>query len=64
MEKIDELNLSARAYNVLRRAGITTIEELKSLSRDELIRIRNMSQKTLKEIIEKMEICTGENKGG
>ena len=57
MKNIDDLNLSARAYNVLRRAGITTIEELKSLSRDELIRIRNMSQKTLKEIIEKMDIC-------
>lgn len=55
MKNIDDLNLSPRAYNVLRRAGITTIEELKSLSRDELIRFRNMSQKTLKEIMGKLE---------
>ena len=55
MKSIDVLELSVRTYNVLRRAGITTIDELLQKDRDELIRIRNLSKKTLEEITMKLE---------
>lgn len=50
--KIDELGLAitTRTYNILLRAGITTTEEIKEKSDDDLKRIRNMSEKCYKEI--------------
>lgn len=52
--KIEELGLSARAYNVLKRAGIDTVEQLQRTSDDDLKRIRNMGIHTMKEIREKV----------
>lgn len=53
--KIEELGLSARAYNVLKRARIDTVEQLQQLSDEDLLRLRNMGVSTLKEIREKVE---------
>lgn len=47
---IDELGLSVRSYNCLRRAGIATVEELVELSDEELTHIRNMGRKSVNEI--------------
>ena len=47
---IDKLGLTVRTYNILLRAGITTTEEIKEKSDDDLKRIRNMSEKCYKEI--------------
>lgn len=55
IKNIDDLCLSVRTYNVLRRAGITTVDELLQKDRNELIRIRGMSKKTLEEITVKLE---------
>lgn len=55
MKSIDVLEVSTRTYNVLRRAGITTVDELLQKDRNELIRIRGMSKKTLEEIMAKLE---------
>lgn len=52
--KIEELGLSARAYNVLKRARIDTVEQLQQLSDDDLLCFRNMGVGTLKEIREKV----------
>lgn len=53
--KIEELGLSARAYNVLKRARIDTVEQLQQLSDDDLLCLRNMGVGTVKEIREKEE---------
>lgn len=52
--KIEELDLSVRAYNCLRRARIDTVEQLQQLSDDDLLRIRNMGASTVREIREKV----------
>lgn len=52
--KIEDLGLSARAYNVLRRARIDTVEQLQQLSDDDLLCFRNMGVSTVKEIREKV----------
>lgn len=52
--KIEELGLSARAYNVLKRGRIDTVEQLQQLSDDDLLCFRNMGVGTLKEIREKV----------
>ena len=54
MMKIEELNLSVRAYNVLKRAGINTVEQICEYSAWELSRLRNMGAKTLEEIRDKV----------
>jgi DNA-directed RNA polymerase subunit alpha len=57
-EPIEELNLSVRAYNCLKRAGITRVGEvLVRLQRgeDELLVIRNFGRKSLDELVEKLE---------
>lgn len=52
---IDELCLSIRSYGALRRAGITTIGELMNYTTEDLQSIRNMSHKSLAEVIESVE---------
>ena len=52
--KIEELDLSPRAYNVLKRANINTVEEICEYSAWELSRLRNMGSKTLEEIRDKV----------
>lgn len=51
---IADLDLSVRAYNCLRRARINTIGELAKKSVTDLMKVRNLGRKCLKEIIEKL----------
>lgn len=52
---IDELELSVRSYNCLKRAGINTVGELCSKTMDDLMKVRNMGRKSLDEILEKLD---------
>lgn len=52
--KIEDLGLSVRPYNVLKRARIDTVEQLQQLSDDDLMRLRNMGRHSLEEIREKV----------
>ena len=51
---IEDLDLSVRSYNCLKRAGIKTVEELTQKSEDDMIRVRNLGKKSLKEVKEKL----------
>lgn len=51
---IDELDLSVRSFNCLRRAGIKSIKQLTYMTEDEIMKIRNMGKKSLREIRDKM----------
>ena len=51
---IDDLDLTVRSYNCLKRAGITTVEELTQKTEDEMSRVRNLGKKSLKEVKEKL----------
>ena len=51
---IEELDLSVRSYNCLMRAGINSVEMLRTMSEDELRRVRNLSFKCISEIKEKL----------
>ncbi len=53
--KIDELELSVRSYNCLKRAGINTVEELCSKSSDEMMKVRNLGRKSLEEVLSKLK---------
>jgi len=52
---IEELDLSVRAYNCLKRAGHHTLQDLTSLSESEMMKIRNLGKKSLKEVIDKIK---------
>ena len=52
---IEELDLSVRSYNCLKRAGITTVQELADKSEDDMMKVRNLGKKSLKEVKEKLE---------
>ena len=54
-KSIDELELSVRSYNCLKRAGINTVEELCAKTMDDLMKVRNMGRKSLDEILNKLE---------
>ena len=51
---IEDLDLSVRSYNCLKRAGIQTVDELTQRSEDEMMRVRNLGKKSLKEVKEKL----------
>ncbi|NMB18731.1 MAG: DNA-directed RNA polymerase subunit alpha [Erysipelothrix sp.] len=51
---IEDLDLSVRSYNCLKRAGIQTVEELTQKTEEEMMRIRNLGKKSLKEIKDKL----------
>jgi DNA-directed RNA polymerase subunit alpha len=53
--KIDELDLTVRSYNCLKKAGIETVGELSKLGLNELLKIKNLGRKSLDEIIDKMK---------
>ena len=53
-EVIDDLNLTLRSYNYLRRAGIYSIYELVQNSQNDLLNIRNFGRKTLNEVVNKL----------
>jgi len=52
---IDDLDLSVRAYNCLKRAGILTLHDLVDKSENEMVKIRNLGKKSLKEVIDKVK---------
>ena len=51
---IDELELSVRSYNCLKRAGINTVEELINKTEDEMMKVRNLGNKSLDEVKSKL----------
>jgi DNA-directed RNA polymerase subunit alpha len=52
---IDELELSVRSYNCLKRAGINTVEELCSKTSDDMMKVRNLGRKSLEEVLAKLK---------
>ena len=52
---IDELELSVRSYNCLKRAGINTVEELTNKTPDEMMKVRNLGRKSLEEVLAKLK---------
>ena len=52
---IDELELSVRSYNCLKRAGINTVEELTNKTPEEMIKVRNLGRKSLEEVLAKLK---------
>jgi hypothetical protein len=53
---IDELELTVRTYNCLKRAGIDTIEKLQVSSEEELLQVKNLNQKCINEIKETLKL--------
>ena len=52
---IDEIEFSVRAYNCLKRANINTLQDLTQKSENEMMKIRNLGKKSLKEVIDKVK---------
>ncbi|NLF80674.1 MAG: DNA-directed RNA polymerase subunit alpha, partial [Clostridia bacterium] len=52
---IEELDLSVRSYNCLKRAGIHTAQELANKTEEEMMKVRNMGRKSLEEVVTKLE---------
>ena len=52
---IDELELSVRSYNCLKRAGINTVEELTNKTPDDMMKVRNLGRKSLDEVYAKLK---------
>ncbi len=51
---IEELDMSVRSFNCLKRAGIDTVEDLTNRTEDDMIKVRNLGKKSLEEVIEKL----------
>ena len=51
---IDELELSVRSYNCLKRAGINTVEELTNRTPEDMMKVRNLGRKSLEEVLAKL----------
>jgi len=52
---IDELELSVRSYNCLKRAGINTVEELTNRTPEDMMKVRNLGRKSLEEVLQKLK---------
>jgi len=52
---IDELELSVRSYNCLKRAGINTVEELTNKTAEDMMKVRNLGRKSLEEVLSKLK---------
>ncbi len=52
---IEELDLSVRSFNCLKRAGINTVQDLTEKTEDEMMKVRNLGRKSLEEVIHKLE---------
>ena len=52
---IDELELSVRSYNCLKRAGINTVEELCNRTSEDMMKVRNLGRKSLEEVLAKLK---------
>ena len=51
---IEELDMSVRSFNCLKRAGINTVEDLINKTEDDMIKVRNLGKKSLEEVIQKL----------
>ena len=51
---IEELDLSVRSYNCLKRAGINTVEDLAAKTEEEMMKVRNLGRKSLEEVLRKL----------
>lgn len=52
---IEELDMSVRSFNCLKRAGIDTVEDLTNKTEEDMIKVRNLGKKSLEEVIAKLE---------
>ncbi|MBQ7572925.1 MAG: DNA-directed RNA polymerase subunit alpha [Clostridia bacterium] len=52
---IEDLDLSVRSYNCLKRAGINTVEDLVNKSEEDMMKVRNLGRKSLEEVINKLD---------
>ena len=52
---IDELELSVRSYNCLKRAGINTVGELVNKTPEDMMKVRNLGRKSLEEVLFKLK---------
>ena len=52
---IDELELSVRSFNCLKRAGINTVEELCNRTPEDMMKVRNLGRKSLEEVLAKLK---------
>lgn len=52
---IEELDLSVRSFNCLKRAGINTVDDITNKSEDEMMKVRNLGRKSLEEVIHKID---------
>ena len=52
---IEELDLSVRSFNCLKRAGINTVEDLTAKTEEDMMKVRNLGRKSLEEVINKLE---------
>jgi DNA-directed RNA polymerase subunit alpha len=52
---IDELELSVRSFNCLKRAGINTVQELTNKTPDDMMKVRNLGRKSLEEVLAKLD---------
>ena len=52
---IDELELSVRSFNCLKRAGINTVEELTNRTPEDMMKVRNLGRKSLEEVLAKLK---------
>jgi DNA-directed RNA polymerase subunit alpha len=53
--QIEDLDLSVRSYNCLKRAGINTVDELTRKSEEDMMKVRNLGKKSLKEVKQKLD---------
>ena len=51
---LEELDLSVRSYNCLKRAGINTVEDLSEKTYEDMLKVRNLGKKSLEEVIQKL----------
>ena len=51
---IEDLDLSVRSFNCLKRAGINTVRDLVAMTEEELIKVRNLGRKSLEEVKQKL----------
>ena len=52
---IEELDLSVRSFNCLKRAGINTVEDLIGKTEEDMMKVRNLGRKSLEEVIAKLD---------
>ena len=61
---LEEMELSVRSYNCLKRAGINTVKDLTKFSEEEMVKVRNLGKKSLDEVIYKLRGLGYELKSG